>query len=248
MLFYALHILEKDSAKLNKSARLALEELRNWDYIFSPAYSAPAIWNAFYKQLLYNSFRKRMDERIFRTYTYVSQFPATKILEMLKQNDSYWFDDPKTTKKETRESVVRISFLKAVSELQNKFENIEEKNWKMANQQKLELNHLLSKSEFLKPAIDGGTYSVPGTYTSINKADWHPYSDYKVSVGASARFITDMGDSTIFFSILGGNSGNPNSTNYKDQAMFFINGGYIKYYLNPDLNEDNTLRLELFPN
>ena len=247
LLFYALPILEKDSTNFNKPEHQALKELENWDYIFSPAYSAPAIWNAFYKHLLYNTFHKRMNERLFRTYTYISQFPATKILEIIKNNDSYWFDIPKTIKRETRESVVRLSFRQAVSELQKKFNNNYVKYWKMANQQKLKLNHLLSKSTFLKPAIDGGTYSVPGTYTSINKADWHPYSDYKVSVGSSARFITDMSDSTIFFSILGGNSGNPNSSNYKDQALFFINGGYLKYYLNPNLNEDNTLSLELYP-
>ena len=247
LVFHTLPILEDYASKLNKFEKKALNEIKNWDYIFSPAYSASAIWNTFYKNLLYNTFHKRMDERLFRTYTYISQFPAMKLLEIIKNNDKYWFDDPRTRITETREMIVLKSFRQAVSELRKTFNSKPVNEWKMAEQQKLELNHLLGKNKFIKPAIDGGTYIMPGTYTSINKADWHPYSDYKVSVGTSARFITDMADSTIYFSILGGNSGDPNSPNYKDQALFFINGGYIKYFLNPALNEDNTLRLEIFP-
>jgi penicillin amidase len=247
LMFYILPVLEKYKTKMKDTERMALNELKQWDYIFSPAYAAPAIWNAFYKHLLYNSFGRRMSERIFRTYTFISQFPAMKMLQMVKTNDSLWFDDVKTRRKEGRDEVILKSFSQAVKELQKTQQTDDVSKWKLGKQQKLELNHLLSKIDFLKPAIDGGEYIVAGTFTSINKADWHPYDNYRISIGTSARFITDMGDSTVYFSILGGASGDPKSPNYKDQALFFINGGYIKYFLRPELNEDNELGLEIFP-
>jgi len=247
MLFYVLPILEKYSAEFDKTERNALTVLKKWDYIFSPAYTGPSIWNAFYRHLLYNIFRDKMSERVFRAYTYISEFAASKVLSIVKNNDSLWFDNIKSRIKEDRNAIVLKSYREAVGELSATFQTGNIKKWRLEHLQKLELHHLLAKNSFLKPAVDGGTYIMPGTYTSINKADWHPYTDYKVSIGASARFVTDMSDSTVYFSILGGSSGDPKSPHYKDQALFFINGGYIKFHLSPSQNEDNTLGLEFFP-
>ena len=247
MLFHVLPILNKYSNRFSKAERKAFAELTKWDYIFSPAYVGPTIWNSFYKHLIYNTFYNKMGERLFRSFTYISWFSASKVLSMVRNNDSLWFDNIKTRKIEGRDDIVLKSFADAVSELINRFAQNDLSKWRLEHQQKLELNHLLSKNKFLKPAVDGGTYIMPGTYTAINKADWHPYTDYKVSVGASARFVTDMSVPTVYFSILGGSSGDPKSPHYKDQALFFINGGYIKYNLAPSLNEDNTLGLEFFP-
>jgi penicillin amidase len=247
MMFYVLPILEKSIKKLNKTERKALRSLQKWDYIFSPAYTEPTIWNAFYKHLLYNTFRDQMSERLFRSYTYISEFAAGKILSIIKNNDTVWFDNIKSKKKENRDIIILKTFKDAVKELSKSFNTNNIKKWRLEHQQKLELNHMLGKNKFLKPAVNGGSYIVPGTYTSINKADWHPYTNYKVSIGASARFVSDMSDTTVYFSILGGSSGDPKSPHYKDQALFFINGGYIKYSLIPALNENNTLGLEFFP-
>jgi len=247
LLFYVLPYLENSLTEFKKTEKIAFDILNKWDRIFSPAYAAPSIFNVFYKHLNKNIFHDHMGERLFRTYNYIPQFAHLKLLELVKDKDSYWFDNIRTKAKEDAEIIIIRSFKDACLELSEVFNTQNVYSWKLSELQLLELKHPFSSNPFLKSVVSGGEYRMPGNFTSINKADWRIYSDYKVLIGTSARFIADMQDTVIWYSILGGVSGDPISPNYKDQAMFFINGGYIQTSATKNPDKNSILRLQFFP-
>jgi len=247
LLFYAIPIFDKEINRLDRSARKALALLKKWDRVFSPAYAAPSVFNSFYKHLNSNVFLDDMGQRLWRTYNYIPQFAHQKLLNIVKYNDSQWFDDVRTSKKEDRTSILIKSLNDACSELAGYFKSNNIYSWKLSEIQILELKHPFSQNKFLKSSVDGGKYIMPGNFTAVNKADWIVYSDYKVLIGSSARFIADMQDSVVYWSILGGAAGDPMRTNYKDQALFFINGGYVKSSARSTPARDALLKLQLLP-
>lgn len=227
LLAYIIPLLNLNKKSLNDTEKTALQIIKNWDYLFSPVYSAPSIYQAFYKHLIYNTFHDELGEKLFRTFCYNSQFSASKILDMLKTNDTVWFDNVRTKRFDTNKDIVIKSFKDAIEELSLRFKNSNVYSWRLEKLQFLNLNHPFSQNKFLRPAVDGGQYRTAGHYTTINKSESKVYDDYFISNGVSARFITDMSDSIVYLGILGGASGDPQNPNYKNQTLYFLNGGYF---------------------
>lgn len=225
----------------------ALQILMKWDFLFSPAYSAPSIFQAFYKHLIYNTFHDELGEKLFRTFCYNSQFPANKILDMLKTNDTIWFNNIRTKKIDTKKDIVIKSFKDAIEELALRFNNSNVYSWRFEKLQFLNLNHPFSQNNFLRPAVDGGQYRTAGHYTTINKSESRVYDDYYISNGVSARFIADMSDTIVYMGILGGASGDPQNPNYKNQTLYFLNGGYFAFAFNKLPAKDSKQLLKIVP-
>jgi penicillin amidase len=57
---------------------------------------------------------------------------------------------------------------------------------------------------------------------------WSQFSQFDITLGPSARFITDMSDSLVYMIIPGGENGDPTSLHFLDQLTLWKNGGYLK--------------------
>ena len=99
----------------------------------------------------------------------------------------------------------------------------------------MEHPHPIGTIEALRSFFNVGPFPVEGTREVINNMAF-PYDEtglYKVTSGPSTRRVIDFSDVENSVSILPtGQSGNPFSKHYEDQAEMYINGEVRKMMMN----------------
>ncbi|MBT8182797.1 MAG: penicillin acylase family protein, partial [Eudoraea sp.] len=95
----------------------------------------------------------------------------------------------------------------------------------------------IGQVEMFRSFFNVGPFPVDGTREVINNM-FFPYTkdgQYKVNSGPSTRRIVDFSDIENSVSILPtGQSGNPFSPHYKDQAELFVQGKFRKMMMNKE--------------
>lgn len=209
---------EKDNIKL----------LQDWDYILSRASVNASFYTMFYENLVKNTFFDELGSRIYKQYSFISSLPTRKILSLLKMPDSELFDIQGTKNIENKEFIIFKSYRDALVQFNDYFGNIPLANRTYGKMHTLTLEHPLSKSKFLKPAVTLGPFETGGNNTTINNGEWNLTNPYKQVIGASMRIICDMNSNFVYTSLPGGISGDPMHPNYSDQLQIWLNGGYVK--------------------
>jgi penicillin G amidase len=228
MLSMVIPILDRDTSRFNPIEKASLNKLKGWDFIMSAGSSASSVYNAFLERLIFHTFYDELGERLYKEYVYVSNQPFRKIMELISQDNSIWFDDVFTKQFENKEWIINRSFRDAVKMLTELYNDENTSTWKYGKIHTLTLKHPLSEVKFLKPTVTIGPLEIGGNLTTINNTEWRIYKPFDMVLGASMRFIADMGDTLVYTILPGGSSGDPLSPNYADQTQLWLNGGYIE--------------------
>ena len=151
--------------------------------------------------------------------------------------NSPWWDNVLTKNvTEKREQIVTKSFQDAIASLENQLGN-NLNLWTWDRVHTLELQHPIGKVKLLKGFFNVGPNAIAGSCEVINNLMF-TYSDNQINevkAGPSTRRIIDFSDIENGLSILpSGQSGNPMSKHYKDQAQMYIDGKFRKMKLNKD--------------
>ena len=152
-----------------------------------------------------------------------------------KIENSVWWDNVSTKNKvETRHDIFYNSYKQAIASLEKQLgKNVNSWTWNRVH--KLEIKHPLGSVAILKPLFNVGIFEIPGSCEVINN-NMFTYSDndfYDIKAGPSTRRIIDFSDVENSKSILPtGNSGNPFSKHYSNQADLFVAGKFRKMMLN----------------
>jgi penicillin amidase len=170
------------------------------------------------------------------------QFLKTHIMKQsiafqTKNINSPWWDNIHTkSKKETRSDILNMSFKQAISSLNNQLGN-DVNSWTWNKVHKVEYKHPLGSVALFKPFFNVGKFSISGTNEVINNTmfDYSDEAQHIVKAGPSTRRIIDFSDIENSWSILPtGQSGNPMSTHYNDQAEMYLQGKFRKMKLNKE--------------
>ena len=225
-----------DYNSFSKSEQKAIDILQLWDGSNTPDQVAPTIYNKWIYLYLKNTFEDEMGTKLF------TQFLATHlskrvIAEQLEKDSSIWWDDITTKNKtETRKEILSKSLVEAVAFLENQLGN-DKKDWNWGKVHTLEHEHPLGKVAALKNYFNVGPFPINGAREVINNLGFD-YTDsglYKVNAGPSTRRIIDFSDIENSISILPtGQSGNPFSKHYKDQAEMYNKGEFRKMKMNEE--------------
>ena len=152
-----------------------------------------------------------------------------------KMKSGKWWDNVNTPDYvETRDDIVLKSFAEAWISLVNDFGS-DPSQWTWDKVHTLEHPHPFGKMESLRKYFNVGPYPVNGSQEVINNLTFLYDSTgyYKVTSGPSTRRVIDFSDIENSISILPtGQSGNPFSKHYKDQAELYNEGGYRKMMMN----------------
>ncbi|HRJ84518.1 MAG TPA: penicillin acylase family protein, partial [Ignavibacteria bacterium] len=139
-----------------------------------------------------------------------------------------------TASLEKRPEIVRKSIIQAVEFLKQKFPGKDVNSWNWGSVHTVKFRHPLGFVEALDKTFNIGPYDVGGDQTSVNNTEYR-FSDviekgnFDVIVGASMRTITSMADIERPLTINStGQSGQPVSTHYGDQARMWSYGDYKK--------------------
>ena len=212
----------------------AMQLLKDWKATNGLKDVAPTIFNKWIYFYLRDTFKDELGEEDFNA------FLATHIMKQVvasqsENPNSPWWDDLKTKNhKETRAEILNKSFQEAIASLEKQLGN-DPSAWTWNRVHTLEHQHPIGKIKALQGFFNVGPFEMPGTNEVINNLLF-TYSDNEkneVKGGPSTRRIVDFSDVENSVSILPtGQSGNPMSVHYSDQAAMYNKGQFRKMKLN----------------
>ncbi|TVZ14010.1 penicillin amidase [Maribacter sp. MAR_2009_72] len=225
-----------DISTLKEKELKVIDLLNLWDGNYELSSIEGTVYNRWVYYLLKQTFKDELGDELF------SQFLSThlmkRVIAPLSKNDaSVWWDDVETNdREETIKDIVNSSFEQALVSLRDDFgTNINEWQWKKVHT--LEHTHPIGQIAALRSFFNVGPFEVEGSREVISNMAF-PYDDtglYKTSSGPSTRRIIDFSDVENSVSILPtGQSGNPFSRHYQDQAQMYVDGKFRKMMMNKE--------------
>ena len=218
----------------NANEKKALETLKKWSGSNNLQDVAPTIYNKWISCYLKNTFQDELGEENFKS------FLGTHIMKQViegqsKNENSLWWDNIATkNKKETKKDILSQSFKEAITALEKQL-GTTETLWTWNKAHTLEHQHPIGKIAALRSFFNVGPFEASGSNEVINNLMFF-YNDtgmYDVKAGPSTRRVIDFSDIENSVSILPtGQSGNPMSSHYSDQAAMYNKGQFRKMKLN----------------
>jgi len=225
-----------DVNSISAAEKEAVQVLQSWKGTNNLEDIAPTIYNKWVYLYLKHTFEDEMGEDNFNLFLGIS-LGKQVIANQIKNENSVWWDNIKTKNvKETRKDIVTKAFHETVAALQKQLGN-KITDWKWGEVHTVEHEHPLGKVAALRGLFNVGPFASPGSNEVINNLFFGLTNEgkYYVKGGPSTRRIVDFSDIENSFSILPtGQSGNPFSKHYKDQAVLYNEGKFRKMKLNKD--------------
>jgi len=194
------------------------------------------VYNKFIYQFLKNTYEDEMGEANFNRLL-STHLIKTIIAKQLKNEKSVWWDDVNTKNiVETRTDIFTKSFKESIAFLEKQL-GADVNSWTWNRVSTLEHQHPLGKVAALRKYFNVGPFEVKGSNEVINNmiSNFTDKGEYHVVAGPSTRRVIDFSDVENSMSILPtGESGNPFSKHYKDQALMYNNGEFRKMKLNKE--------------
>ena len=221
-----------DSKSANQQK--AFEVLRSWNGSNELNQIAPTVYNKLIYFYLKNTFQDEIGPDNFKALLATHVIKQTANAQ-LKNGTSPWWDNVLTKNKvETRSEILSKSFTEAVASLELQLgRNVNSWTWNRAHT--LELQHPIGKIKLFTNFFNVAPVGIAGSCEVINNMMF-TYSDNpvnEVKAGPSTRRVIDFSDIENSVSILpSGQSGNPMSKHYADQAQMYNNGKFRKMKMN----------------
>ena len=225
-----------------------LDELMQWNGSNDLKDREPVVYHRWIYYLLKNTFEDELGEERF------NQLLRTHLLKrviapMSAKEHSIWWDDINTAEdKETRNAIVNLSLKHAFESLKTDL-GADTAKWNWSKVHKVEYKHPIGEVDMCRSFFNVGPYPVNGTREVINNMAFHydSLSTYQVHSGPSTRRVIDFSDIENGLSILPtGQSGNPFSEHYDDQAEMYLKGVFRKMMMNKEEIRSTSKSLLIF--
>jgi penicillin amidase len=197
-----------DTEKLSASQKEAFQLVSKWNNFYNADEIGASIFEVWRKLL-----EKNIWSDDFTRADAPMRYPSRdRLVEMLlNEPNARWYDNIKTSRKETKNDMVQISFIATIDSLEGKYGPISEE-WKWGNVKHSHVPHLAKIGGFGSKFINNG-----GSKTSINAMS--------ETNGPSWRMVVALGKEVKGYGIFpGGQSGNPGSFYYDDMINTWSNG------------------------
>lgn len=238
-----------DVKSLSSKENKAISILKKWNGSNNLKDLAPTIYNKCIKVYLKNTFQDELGETDFKTLL-STHIIKQIIAPQIKNENSIWWDNVATENKiESREEVLTKSFHEAIAALEKQLGK-DLNLWTWDKVHSLEHKHPLGQVAALRRIFNVGPFEVPGSNEVINNLmfDFTDNGKYTVKAGPSTRRVIDFSDIENSQSVLPtGQSGNPFSKHYNDQAEMYNSGKFRKMKLNREEIIKTSTKLVFIP-
>ncbi len=224
-----------DTKQFSETEKEAVLIIQKWDGTYNLESIAPTIYNRFLYEFLVNTFKDEMGESFNQFINTHIQRKMT-VVQLSRENSVWWDNISTTDQKETRQVILTQSFKNAIAFIENQL-GTEINDWTWDKVHTLEHEHPMGKVSWLRSYFNVGPFQINGASRVINNLAFNLDSTgyYKVTSGPSTRRVIDFSDVENGMSILPtGQSGNPQSKHYEDQAEKFNKGEFVPMLLNED--------------
>ena len=237
-------------SSLKANEKQAFDRLKTWNGENNLSDIAPTIYNKWIYFYLKNTFNDEMGDDNFKMFLNTHIMKQVIAFQIKNENSPWWDDITTKKKKETKTQILSKSFLQAVASLENQLgTNVSSWTWNRVHV--LEHPHPMGKVAGLRRLLNVGPFEIDGTNEVINNLMF-TYSDNEkndIIGGPSTRRIIDFSDIENSISILPtGQSGNPFSEHYSDQAAMYNAGQFRKMKMNKAEIVATSTQLIFVPN
>jgi penicillin amidase len=225
-----------DFNALSKKEKEAVTILKAWKGSNNLKDVAPTIYNKWIYMYLKNTFEDELGADHFKHFLGTHIMKQVVAKQMANENSIWWDNIGTKDKKETRDQILVQSLKEAVVSLEKQLGS-SVSTWIWNRVHVLEHQHPLGKVAALRKMFNVGPFEVPGSNEVINNLyfDFTDDGQHQVKGGPSTRRIIDFSDVENSWSILPtGQSGNPLSPHYRDQAEMYNAGKFRKMKLNKE--------------
>jgi len=226
--------LTLDEKALNPNQKKALKILKKWNGSNNLDDIAPTIYNKWMYCYLKNTFQDELGSADFEALLVTHIIKQVIAGQSVNENSVWWDNVTTKNKKETRIEILSQSFKEATTALEQQLGNDTSK-WTWNKVHTLENQHPIGKVALFRKFFNVGPFEIDGANEVINNLMF-VYNDsgkYEVKAGPSTRRVIDFSDIENSYSILPtGQSGNPMSKHYDDQAEMFMQGKFRKMKMN----------------
>jgi penicillin amidase len=238
-----------DSKAFSNTENQAISMLKKWKGSNNLKDIAPTIYQKWIYNYLKNTFQDELGEIHFNLL--LSTHILKQIIEPQSKNEnSVWWDNINTkNKKETRVEILNKSFHQAIVALEKQLGK-DVNSWTWNRVHTVEHQHPLGQVAALRSVFNVGPFEVPGSAEVINNLffNFTDSGEYQVKGGPSTRRVIDFSDIENSTSILPtGQSGNPFSKHYNDQAEMYATGKFRKMKLNKEEIIKTSTKLVFIP-
>lgn len=210
-----------EEARLVKARNL----LANWDGQFEMNSAAAALYAAFWKHLLLNTFQDDLPD----FYVIDGGDVWMEIMRrLIQQPQDAWWDDRQTPAREERDAILRQAFLAAVDELEKTLGK-DPIRWSWGDLHTLTLrNEVMSNFPLIEKLFNRGPFPTAGGSSLVNNTVWRADRSYEVIGLPSMRMIVDLSDlSNSWLIHTSGQSGHAYHPHYVDMTDPWRLGEYF---------------------
>ena len=221
--------------------------LKNWKGSHQTDESAPIVYYTLLYKTLYKALADDMGDKDFQAFlkTHAIKFAT---LPLLQNENAIWWDDTKTAEHETRSKIITAAFEATASDIVKNFGD-DPNNWRWEKMHLLEFKHPVGKMKPLNHIFNVGPMAVPGGAETINNQSFNYTDQFPVTVafGPALRRCLDFSNPENGYSVSpSGQSGNPMSKHYADQAAMYATGKFRKEMMNKKEIESNCKDVIIF--
>ncbi|NVN18349.1 penicillin acylase family protein [Muricauda sp. HICW] len=237
-----------DVSSLNNEQLVLLDSMKNWNGEYKLKSISPVIYHRTLYFMVKNTMEDELGPEMFKQFLSTHLFKR-QIAWGSSMKSGKWWDNVNTPDVvETRQDIVLMSFAQTWESLIKDFGE-DTSQWTWDKVHTLEHGHPFGQVASLRKYFNVGPFPVEGTREVINNLAF-PYDStgfYKVNSGPSTRRIIDFSDIENSISILPtGQSGNPLSKHYDDQAQMYVNGEFRKMMMNKQEIEETAASVLIF--
>ena len=236
---YVPLLLQLDPKFAKPNEAVAFDLLRTWDYQANAASPGAAVYEAFWRHLLHNTFSDDLPERYWPQ-------GGTRWFEVMRHiaADSVWWDDQGTTQVvESRADIMTKSFSDGVAELEQVLGK-DPLQWKWGDLHTANFRNATLGQSGMAPIEDlfnRNAFPVGGGSSIVNATSWNATLGYNVTTLPSMRTIYDLSDLNNSVSMhTTGQSGHAFHPHYIDMAPRWANVEYYPMWWSEGSATDNT--------
>jgi len=215
--------------------------LLDWDFHDDARKAAPAIFQASYRLFARMTFQDELGEELAATMLHNWYFWQEKLLKMVQENNSPWFDDISTEqKRETRDDIFFRAAQAAAEQLKDEMGNSPDK-WEWGKIHTIEHVSPIRREGFGKGLVGSGKIPVGGSSETLLRNYYDFNKPFDVIVSDSMRMVADLSDPEKVMAVLpGGVSGRLFHPHTKDQIKPFINGDKVYWWFSDEAIQKHT--------
>jgi penicillin amidase len=239
--------MKEGFAKPNEA--IAFDMLKRWDYQATADSAEGAVFNAFWRALLQNTFDDDLPER----YWPDGGSRWNEVMRNLASdpNDFFWDDKTTTDIAETMDDMVGKSFFEGVAELEDILgEDISKWNWGDLHAATFRNGTLGESGVFLiEDLFNRGPVPVGGGEAIVNATGWSVKDGYETNWLPSMRMIVDLENLDNSLTVhTTGQSGHAFHKHYDDMAPLWAGVEYYPmWWEQASVVDDSEGHLKLIP-